>query len=218
MYLIIFGAHPDDPDSGAGGLIARYASRGHRVLAVSLTKGELCTGARSPEENERINVEEAIRAFRLLGASVKFLNFRDAGVYVTPDSIDEIRRLLQNEGPDIVLTHWPVDTHSDHRATGIMTISAIQAFPVESRPKLYFYEVMTGRQSRCFIPEIYVDITEYAELKRKAAYCHRNCKPESWYPIHEKMMEFRGLEMGVKYAEAFVAFNKRDRDHLLINI
>lgn len=218
MYLIIFGAHPDDPDSGAGGLIARYASRGHRVLAVSLTKGELCTGARSPEENGRINVEEAIMAFRLLGASVKFLNFRDAGVYVTPDSIDEIRRLLQNEGPDIVLTHWPVDTHSDHRATGIMTISAIQAFPVESRPKLYFYEVMTGRQSRCFIPEIYVDITEYAELKRKAAYCHRNCKPESWYPIHEKMMEFRGLEMGVKYAEAFVAFNKRDRDHLLINI
>ena len=217
MYLIVFGAHPDDPDSGAGGLIARYTSRGHRVLAVSLTKGELCTGARSPEENERINVEEAIEAFRLLGASVKFLNFKDASVYVTPKGVDEIRNLLQYEEPDIVLTHWPIDTHSDHRATGVMTISAIQALPVERRPKLYFYEVMTGRQSRCFIPDVYVDVTEYAELKRKAVYCHRNCKPESWYPIHERMMEFRGLEMGVKYAEAFVAFDKRDIDHLIVN-
>jgi len=217
MYLIVFGAHPDDPDSGAGGLIAKYTSRGHRVLAVSLTKGELCTGARSPEENERINVEEAIRAFRLLGASVKFLDFRDAGVYASPDGIDVIKRLLSIEKPDIILTHWPVDTHSDHRATGIMTISAIQALPVWSRPKLYFYEVMTGKQSRCFVPEIYIDVTEYAELKRKAAYCHRNCKPESWYPVHEEMMRFRGLEMGVKYAEAFVAFDKRDRGNLLLD-
>ena len=217
MDLIVFGAHPDDPDSGAGGLIAKYASRGHRVLAVSLTKGELCTGARSPEENERINVEEAIRAFRLLGASVKFLDFRDAGVYASPDGIDVIKRLLSIEKPDIILTHWPVDTHSDHRATGIMTISAIQALPVWSRPKLYFYEVMTGKQSRCFVPEIYIDVTEYAELKRKAAYCHRNCKPESWYPVHEEMMRFRGLEMGVKYAEAFVAFDKRDRGNLLLD-
>jgi len=217
MYLIVFGAHPDDPDSGAGGLIAKYTSRGHRVLAVSLTKGELCTGARSPEENKRINVEEAVRAFRLLGASVKFLDFRDAGVYATPDGIDVIKRLLSIEKPDIVLTHWPVDTHSDHRATGIMTISAIQALPAESRPKLYFYEVMTGKQSRCFFPEIYVDVTEYSELKREAAYCHRNCKPESWYPVHEEMMRFRGLEMGVKYAEAFIAFDKRDTVHLLVD-
>ena len=34
--LIVFGAHPDDAEIGAGGAIASYARRGHRVVMVNV--------------------------------------------------------------------------------------------------------------------------------------------------------------------------------------
>ena len=40
VRVIAFGAHPDDCDLGAGGLAAKYASRGNKVKFVSLTNGD----------------------------------------------------------------------------------------------------------------------------------------------------------------------------------
>src|SRR5215218_10228222 len=34
------GAHPDDPESGCAGALARYAALGHSVTVVYLTRGE----------------------------------------------------------------------------------------------------------------------------------------------------------------------------------
>ena len=205
--VVVMGAHPDDPDSGAGGLMALLSRSGHEVVAVSFTRGEL-TGRWSVEENARVNEEEAVTAFELLGARVTFLNFRDGSVWVTEEVVTEVLKLLRELRPEVVLTHWPVDTHSDHRSVGAATIGAVRRLEEGSRPALFFYEVMTGIQTRCFHPDIYVDVSEVAELKRRACYLHRNCFPDKWYPVHEDMMRFRGLEMGVKCAEAFASFDK----------
>ena len=40
LQILIFGAHPDDPDYSAGGPAALYAQQGHRVKMVSLTNGD----------------------------------------------------------------------------------------------------------------------------------------------------------------------------------
>jgi len=205
--VVVMGAHPDDPDSGAGGLMALLSRSGHEVVAVSFTRGEL-TGRWSVEENAKVNEEEAVTAFELLGARVTFLNFRDGSVWVTEEVVTEVLKLLRELRPEVVLTHWPVDTHSDHRSVGAATIGAVRRLEEGSRPALFFYEVMTGIQTRCFHPDIYVDVSEVAELKRRACYLHRNCFPDKWYPVHEDMMRFRGLEMGVKCAEAFASFDK----------
>ena len=206
MRILVFGAHPDDPDSGAGGFIALASEKGHEVIAISLTKGELTGKARSIEENAKINEREAIEAFKILGAKIIFLDFKDGNVWATKDAIIKVKKVIEDLKPDLVLTHWPVDTHSDHRATSIITLGAVRAL-CEEIP-LFFYEVMTGIQTLCFIPEVYIDITKKIELKKEACYAHRNCFPDEWYPIHEKMMTFRGLESGVKYAEAYIPFRK----------
>jgi len=217
LRIMILGAHPDDPDSGAGGLIALLSENGHEVIAVSFTRSGLTGKMGSFEENARINEREAIMAFQLLGAKIIFLNFKDGNVWVTRESLEEVRGVFEKHAPDLVITHWPIDTHSDHRSVGILTIGAVRKIASEKRPLLYFYEVMTGVQTHCFIPEIYIDITEKAEIKKKACYLHKNCFPETWYPVHEKMMKFRGLEMGVKYAEAFISY-ERKYVHVLKNL
>src|SRR6266511_1147611 len=40
LKIVCVGAHPDDPESGCGGTLARYAALGHAVTIVYLTRGE----------------------------------------------------------------------------------------------------------------------------------------------------------------------------------
>ena len=40
IKVVVVGAHPDDPESGCGGSVARYSDLGHEVVIVYLTAGE----------------------------------------------------------------------------------------------------------------------------------------------------------------------------------
>jgi LmbE family N-acetylglucosaminyl deacetylase len=40
LRIIAFGAHPDDCDSRAGGVAAKYAALGHHVKFVAVTSGD----------------------------------------------------------------------------------------------------------------------------------------------------------------------------------
>ena len=49
----------------------------------------------------------------------------------------------------------------------------------------------------------YVDITAVEDRKRAALYAHTSQGPDEMYEFHSAMSRFRGLERGVKHAEAF---------------
>ncbi|HEX7977619.1 MAG TPA: PIG-L family deacetylase, partial [Gemmatimonadaceae bacterium] len=40
LSVVCVGGHPDDPESGCGGTLARYAAAGHAVTIIYLTRGE----------------------------------------------------------------------------------------------------------------------------------------------------------------------------------
>jgi len=60
-----------------------------------------------------------------------------------------------------------------------------------------------GSQTQHFWPTDYVDITQAESRKRAACYAHASTV-DGWYPLHEAMQRFRGLEAGCKSAEAFI--------------
>ncbi len=75
---------------------------------------------------------------------------------------------------------------------------------------LYFFEVCAGEQTMTFHPTDYVDITDTQELKRKTVYWHTSQDPPGIYNCgHAAMEDFRGRELGVKAAEAFICMNGR---------
>ena len=201
--IIVFGAHPDDPETACGGTMALLSQAGHEVVAAYLTRGEAGIPGKSHQEAATIRTEEALKACDILRVRAAFLGQIDGQCEVNPARYDDIRVFLEREQPDLIFTHWPIDTHRDHRACSILVYDTWLCLG-RSVP-LFYFEVMTGRQSQNFSPTDYVDISAVVEQKHKACFVHESQGIAQWYTgDHGRMEEFRGLEFGYTYAEAFV--------------
>jgi LmbE family N-acetylglucosaminyl deacetylase len=210
LNVVCVGAHPDDPESGCGGTLARYAAAGHRVTVIYLTRGEAGIAGKSHEEAAKIRTAEAEAACKLIGAKPVFAGQIDGATEVSRDRMQALHKLMAAEEPNVVFTHWPLDTHPDHQAASLLTVRAYLAsgrrFPI------YFFEVNSGSQTLGFQPTVYVDITATRERKKAALLSHRSQDGESIYRKHHEVMEtFRGRELSVAAAEAFVALARDSR-------
>jgi LmbE family N-acetylglucosaminyl deacetylase len=203
LKIVVAGGHPDDPESGAGGTIARFADLGHDVVALYLTRGEAGIPGKTHEQAAAIRTAEAEKACQILKARPVFAGQIDGATEVGPARYDAFAKVLMAEKPDVVITHWPVDTHRDHRAASLLTYDAwLKAG--RSAFALYYLEVMTGSQSQCFRPTHYVDITGTEQRKRDACFAHESQHPAGFYEAHDVMNRFRGREHGCTFAEGFV--------------
>jgi LmbE family N-acetylglucosaminyl deacetylase len=207
LSVVCVGGHPDDPESGCGGTLARYAADRHRVTIIYLTRGERGISGRSLDDAARIRTGEAERACRILGAVPKFAGQVDGATEVTAAAIERLVSLVRAEAPDVVFTHWPIDSHPDHQAASVLTLRAWyamkQAFPV------YFFEVDAGVQTIGFRATTYVDITAVRDTKKRALFAHESQHGDVIYrDYHEPMESFRGREIGVAAAEAFIALDR----------
>src|SRR5689334_16030337 len=124
LTVICVGGHPDDPESGCGGALVRYATAGHHVIVVYLTRGERGIPGKSLEEAARIRTAECEAACKMIGARPVFFGQIDGATEVTHAHVDAMTKLLASYTPDVVLTHWPVDTHMDHQVASMLTIRA----------------------------------------------------------------------------------------------
>jgi LmbE family N-acetylglucosaminyl deacetylase len=212
LKVIVAGAHPDDPESGCGGTIARYTGLGHDVVVFYLTRGEAGIRGKSHDEAAAIRTAEAKKACEILKARPVFVGQIDGSAEINPGRYAEFARMLEVESPDIVYTHWPVDTHRDHRATSLLVFDAW--LNAGKKFALYYFEVMSGEQTSQFWPTHYVDITATEKLKRAACFAHVSQDPDDFYQYHDAMNRFRGMEAGHKYAEGFVRHAQSADDSL----
>jgi len=208
LRVLCVGAHPDDPESGCGGTLARFAALGHAVTILYLTRGERGIEGKSLDEAAAIRSAEGAAACRILGAGPRFFGQIDGATEVTRAQVEAMGRILNAERPDVVFTHWPVDTHMDHQTASILTI---RAWMVGGSARLYFFEVNSGSQTQGFLPNTYVDISAVVEQKKAALFAHASQDGRGiWREHHALMAQWRGREAGVSAAEAFVHLARDD--------
>ena len=170
LNIVCVGAHPDDPESGCAGTLSRYGQLGHSVTVIYLTRGERGIRGKGLEESAKIRTAESEAACKLIGAKPLFFGQIDGATEIRQAHIQRMTELLSSQNPDIVFTHWPIDTHMDHQVASVLAIRACMAMP--RMPLLYFFEVNTGSQSQGFSPNIYLDITSVLERKKSALFAH----------------------------------------------
>ena len=213
--IIVVGGHPDDPESGCGGTIVQLVKNGHNITLMYLTNGDAGIPGKSLQEAAAIRKNESIAACKVLGAEPLFAGQVDGDTILNNSEKERFTKLLEAQQPDLVFTHWPIDSHKDHQVASILTIRAWletgRSFP------LYFYEVCTGVQTFGFHPTDYVDITDVHKVKIEALTCHKSQNiaengkyTKEFYGCgHPSMEDFRGRELGVTAAEAFVRMTGR---------
>src|SRR5215831_18441860 len=74
LRIVVFGGHPDDPESGAGGLVSMLTRQGHEVI---LAYGTSFRGDRRFFDRPEADVrrEEASAACKVLSATPKFFPY-----------------------------------------------------------------------------------------------------------------------------------------------
>ncbi|MEO8412682.1 MAG: PIG-L deacetylase family protein [Ginsengibacter sp.] len=217
LQIVCIGAHPGDPEFGCGGTMAKYSDAGHSVTFVYLTRGGACDPATSYEEMAALRTEEAKISCKVLHATPLFAGQLDGNTVVDKSQREGMTKMILALKPDIVFTQWPVDAHPDHQVTGLLALTAW----IRSRRQfhLYFYEVNTGIETMAFTPTDYVDITAATERKKEAMFAHKTQSPVATYKEYFKPLEeFRGLEAGVKAAEAFIHFTTENERATIIGL
>jgi LmbE family N-acetylglucosaminyl deacetylase len=204
LKIIAIGAHPDDIELACGGTIAKACRQGHIIKMVIVTgkssQGHSGMSIRTKAEAK----EEACEAATILGVKdLEVLGYEDMAVPYSARLISQLDQIITDFRPNIILTHFPFDTHQDHIHTAQSTISAARRFNT-----ILMYEPInqSGRGYVAFRPQVYIDISEVKDQKMKALQAHHSQHKKygnSWLEAVEARARYRGFEMNAAYAECF---------------
>lgn len=194
MRIITFGAHPDDVEVGMGGTIRKFAENGHNVLIVVATM-----------QNHDVRTKESVDASKVLGADIRLLNIAPEKLIFEREIVNAIGQIIDEVDPDEVYTHWDRDSHQDHNNL----TSAVIAASRRNKFSVYMYEqtIPGGLTGYGFAPHMFVDISGQMEAKidsilKHASQVEKNGQEDWLYGIKGRA-QYRGYQIGVKFAEAF---------------
>jgi LmbE family N-acetylglucosaminyl deacetylase len=197
--VLAFGAHPDDMEIGAGGLIARLAKEGAMVTMAVVC----CPG------NAACRIDEAKRGAATLGAELMLINdTRECRVEDVPmyELVRRFDTLIGDLKPDLVITHGKTDLHFDHGLVHTATISALRRQPCDLLAYLSSPEM--NAQSRCF-GQCFVDVTATIDQKLAGIACHESQLAKLDLESSKDLARAMGRMSGFQYAEAYEVLRAR---------
>lgn len=217
MNVLFVGAHPDDIETFAGGTAARYRDRGDSLWFCVATNGNVGSSSLPPDEIAEIRYAEAMAGADIFGAELIWLGFDDEFLIDSRETRMAFIDAFRIARPDVVFCHWRQDYNPDHSISGTIVDECIHLAgvpniktgqpPTDHIPPVYFMDTIAGVG---FEPEIYVDIT--GVFARKLDGVRKHASQNAWMrdlfgfemeAFLEIPAKFRGLQAGVRMAEAF---------------
>lgn len=184
--MLVISAHAADFVWRAGGAMALYASRGHRVTLVCLSYGERGESARywrqgmDLEQVKAARHVEAKKAAGVIGADLRTLDVGDYPLEDSPELLDHLVGVYREVQPSVVLTHTAVDpwntdhVQAHHLATKARILAQAAGYDpggqVIGAPPVFLFEPHQSEYCE-FKPNVLLDITEVWDTKLEAMRC-----------------------------------------------
>ncbi|CAA0154320.1 PIG-L deacetylase family protein [Tenacibaculum maritimum] len=212
--ILIVAPHADDEILGCGGIMKRKSAEGDNVIVLIVTRGT----PKMYSDDKVANVRnEAKQSHKLLNVKdTFFLDFHAPELDITSSAeiARGISKIVKENSIDEMYIPHRGDIHSDHRV--VANACYVAARPVNgcSVKSIYAYETLSETEwaapfgDDAFIPNHFVDITEFIDFKLKAMECFKSQLRE--FPNSrsleciESLAKFRGATIGVNRAEAFM--------------
>jgi len=212
--IMIIAPHADDETLGCGGTILKYAENGYELYWT------IITSPFSPMYPAGFLKKRQKQIARIK----KFYGFKKTYCLGLPttrlddipmaDIIAVIGDAISDVEPDVIYVANGSDAHSDHRIVFECVMAATKPMKENAVRKIYAYETLSETDQSpslsfgAFVPNSYVDITEFIDKKTKAMEIYdTETQP---YPLpREKsairaLARYRGSSIGTEYAEAFM--------------
>jgi LmbE family N-acetylglucosaminyl deacetylase len=221
--VLCIAVHADDETLGCGGTILRHKADGDKIHWLLLT---------GPTENHPNNfkqefidsrakmVDEVAKAygydsFEYLALPTQLLHTLDLR-----DIIHKISEVIKRIQPNTIYTMFANDVHSDHRVAFDAVYSCTKSFRYPFVERIYMIETLSETEfalatpARTFLPNVYVDITDYIDRKLEIMQMYPTEVMAEPYPRSissiKALARVRGSRAGVMYAEAFqLLYEKR---------
>jgi LmbE family N-acetylglucosaminyl deacetylase len=197
--VLAFGAHPDDLEVGAGGLLARLSHLGAEVTLA------IVSVPNNPEQRKA----EAKAAAAVLDANLWILN-EDKPCRVEDIPMHELvrrfDRIIGDMRPDLVITHSAYDLHWDHGLVNRATVSALRRTPCDLLAFLSSPEM--NAQARA-VGQCFADITRTMDTKLRAIGAHTSQVPKLDLESSRDLARAMGRISGYQYAEAYEVLRMR---------
>ena len=215
--ILCVAAHPDDEVLGCGGTMAKL-SKDNEVYTLILGEG---ITSRTISDEEKIKQLKELKnqseqANEILGVKqVFFEKFSDNRFDTVPllEIIKNIERYIQRIEPVVIYTHHHGDLNIDHQITHKAVLTAVRPVGSPIVKKILSFEVLSSTEWSCqnqtniFIPNTYIDVSETLNKKLEAMKTYKSEIRDYPHPRSLEAIEIlakkRGLEVSLKYAEAF---------------
>lgn len=197
IRVLVLGAHPDDPEFHAGGLIAEHCRRGNTVKLVSVTNGAAGHHERSPGELASLRRNEAAAAGATVRCTYETWDFPDGRLQPTVEVRERIIAEIREFKPDLILTHRTNDYHPDHRAVGqavqdasyLVTVPLIVPdVPSLRKDPVVAYMVDLFTKPCPMDPDVVFDIAEHLDTVVGMLACQQSQVYE-WLPYNMGMLD-----------------------------
>lgn len=191
LRIIVFGAHPDDPEK-VGGTTAKFVAQGHKVRLVSMTNGNAGHFEMGGGPLAQRRYKETQCAGRAIGAEYIVLDNDDGKLMPTLENREEVIRQIREFQADIVISPRPNDYHPDHRNTGLLVRDAaymvtvpniVPSAPHLRKNPVFMYMSDRFTEPSPFVPDIVVAIDDVIEKKIDMYHCHESQMYE-WLPYN----------------------------------
>lgn len=214
MNILVIAPHSDDEILGVGGTIAKNIAEGNTVYVCTVTRG--CAPLYT-EENV-INIRsEADKSHEYLGIKkTYYLDFPAVMLEKTDryELNDKILEVVTQTKPDVVFIPHHGDMQKDHQIVSEASMVALRPKYTNNVRKILAYETLSETEwniphsANSFIPNVYVDISDFLQEKTKAMSLFASQlasfpNPRSLVTI-EAQAKLRGSTVNVNAAEAFM--------------
>jgi len=209
--ILIIAVHPDDETLGCGGTLLKHKANGdeiHWMIATESRIGSDFYIARAKE------IEKVNKLYNFTSVHNLKLKTMQVDEYSMSELIGKISKVINEVQPNIIYLPFKGDVHSDHRKIFEAAYACTKSFRYPFVKKIYMIETLSetefapSTKEDSFIPNVFVDITEFIDKKLEIMKVFKSEIDEHPFPRSIRNLKalatLRGATAGCEYAESFV--------------